>query len=86
LLISKIKRLNSLLKANLNSSKIKWLREVYRAESHNNVYGFDIQLFEEVDFEASKWNTKGRNIILNIVKKNLDQEYWPRLTKDKVKN
>ena len=60
--------------------------KVYRAESHNNVYAFDIQLFEEVDMEASKWNTKGRNIILNIVKKNQEQEYWPRLTKDKVKN
>ena len=58
----------------------------YRAESHSNVYGFDMQLFEEVDLEASKWNTKGRNIILNIVKKNADQEYWPRLTKDKIKN
>ena len=58
----------------------------FQAESHSNVYGFDMQLFEEVDLEASKWNTKGRNIILNIVKKNADQEYWPRLTKDKIKN
>jgi len=39
-----------------------------RADSHNNVYAFDLQLFEQVDVEQSKWNTKGRNIILNIVK------------------
>ena len=36
--------------------------------------------------EDSRWNTKGRNIILNIAKANTDAEYWPRLTKEKVKN
>ena len=36
--------------------------------------------------EESRWNTKGRNIILNIAKANIDAEYWPRLTKEKVKN
>ena len=36
--------------------------------------------------DESRWNTKGRNIILNIVKADKDAEYWPRLTKDKVKN
>ena len=58
----------------------------FRAESHNNVYAFDLQLFDEVDMEQSKWNTKGRNIILNIGKKNTEAEHWPRLTKDKIKN
>ena len=36
--------------------------------------------------EESRWNTKGRNIILNIVKADKDVEHWPRLTKDKIKN
>ena len=36
--------------------------------------------------DESKWNTKGRNIILNIVKQDQDASYWPRLTKDKIKN
>lgn len=36
--------------------------------------------------DESRWNTKGRNIILNISKANPDAEYWPRLTKEKVKN
>ena len=59
----------------------------FSAESHNNNYGFDLQLFDEVDVEQSKWNTKGRNIICNIVKKNQEsEEHWPRLTKDKTKN
>jgi hypothetical protein len=39
-----------------------------------------------VSVESSKWNTKGRNIILNIVKANPEAEYWPRLTKEKTKN
>ena len=59
---------------------------VCRAESHGHAYGFDLTLFAEVNMDESKWNTKGRNIILNIVKADKDAEYWPRLTKDKVKN
>jgi hypothetical protein len=38
-----------------------------------------------VNLEESKWNTKGRNIILNISKAS-DGPHWPRLTKEKVKN
>lgn len=45
-----------------------------------------MQLFDEVDVANSKWNTKGRNIILNIVKKDSDKDHWPRLTKEKIKN
>jgi hypothetical protein len=45
-----------------------------------------MDLFDEVNVEESKWNTKGRNIIMNIVKKNQEAEHWPRLTKDKTKN
>jgi hypothetical protein len=59
---------------------------LYRAESHGNTFGFDLELFDLASIEESKWNTKGRNIILNLVKKNQDAEYWPRLTKDKTKN
>ena len=49
-------------------------------------YSFDYQLFDEVNVEESKWNTKGRNIICSLAKKNVDAEYWPRLTKDKTKH
>ena len=58
----------------------------YRAESHGHLYGFDFALFDAVNMDESRWNTKGRNIILNIAKANPDNEYWPRLTKEKVKN
>jgi hypothetical protein len=45
-----------------------------------------MELYAEVDVESSKWNTKGRNIILNIAKKEEGDEKWTRLTKDKAKN
>jgi hypothetical protein len=59
---------------------------LFRAESHGHAYGFDLALFGAVSVEESKWNTKGRNIILNIVKATSEDAYWPRLTKEKVKN
>ena len=37
--------------------------------------------------EESKWNTKGRNILINLSKKEKsDEEWWPRLTQSKSKN
>ena len=45
-----------------------------------------MEFFAEVDKEASAWDTKGRNIMFSIAKKDVDAEYWPRITKDKVKN
>ena len=59
---------------------------MYRAESHGQAYGFELTLFEGIVVEESRWNTKGRNIILNISKANKEAEYWPRLTRDKIKN
>jgi hypothetical protein len=46
-----------------------------------------MELFNGVNKSESGWNTKGRNVTFAIAKKDDDQEeYWPRLTKDKVKN
>ena len=49
-------------------------------------YEINIDLFKEVIIEDSKWNLKGRNVILNVVKKDQDEEYWTRLTKEKIKH
>lgn len=46
-----------------------------------------MEMFEPIVKEESKWNTKGRNILINISKKDKEQEeWWPRITKEKVKN
>ena len=37
--------------------------------------------------DESKWNTKGRNILINLSKKDKNDEEWgPRLTQSKSKN
>jgi len=45
-----------------------------------------MEFFAEVDKAKSAWNTSGRNIRFTIQKKDEDAEYWPRITKEKVKN
>ena len=46
-----------------------------------------MELFEPVVKAESKWNTKGRNTIISVSKKDKEQEeWWPRLTKEKGKN
>ena len=45
-----------------------------------------MDLFAEVDKEECKWNAKGRSILLSLGKKDTEAEYWPRITKEKVKN
>jgi hypothetical protein len=39
------------------------------SDNEGKVYGFDIDLFAEVDTEQSKWNTKGRHVICSLIKK-----------------
>jgi len=44
-------------------------------------------LFEKIVKEESRFLTKGRNVLMNISKMDKEQnEWWPRLTKDKIKN
>ena len=47
-------------------------------------YAFEIELFDEVLKEESKYNLDARNVFLNI-KKKTEGPYWERLTKDSVK-
>ena len=42
-------------------------------------------MFDEVDVEKSKWSTKGRDVIFNVVKKKAGP-FWPRLLKDEKKD
>jgi hypothetical protein len=46
-----------------------------------------MEMFEKIVKEESKWNTKGRNVVINVSKEDKEQEeWWPRITKEKVKN
>jgi hypothetical protein len=40
----------------------------FRAESHGQKYGFDLELYKGVIKSESGWNLKGRNVIFRLVK------------------
>jgi len=52
-------------------------------DGHIN-YEFNIELFDEIDKENSKYTLDSRNIFL-VLKKKTEGPFWPRLTSDKVK-
>ena len=47
-------------------------------------YAFDIELYDEITKEESKYTLESRNIFLNL-KKKTSGPYWPRLIKDEKK-
>ena len=44
-------------------------------------YNLDIELFDELNIDKSKWKAKGRQVIFNLVKKK-PGIFWPRLLKN----
>lgn len=49
-------------------------------------YEFDIELYDEIIPEETKKNITSRAVVLILRKKQMQAEFWPRLTKEKVKN
>ena len=56
----------------------------YQGTDGNINYAFDIELYDEIDKDSSKYTLDARNIFLKLKKKK-EGPYWPRLTTDKVK-
>ena len=56
----------------------------YQGTDGNINYSFDIELYDEIDKENSKYTLDSRNIFLKLKKKK-EGPYWPRLTSDKIK-
>ena len=48
-------------------------------------YAFDMELYDEISKDESKYTLESRNIFLNI-KKKTPGPYWPRLLKDEKKH
>ena len=48
-------------------------------------YAIDIDFYAEIDPKESKINHSGRDVSLVLRKKELKEEYWPRLLKDSKK-
>ncbi|KAL0246919.1 hypothetical protein GEMRC1_008125 [Eukaryota sp. GEM-RC1] len=56
------------------------------SDLYNEDYSFDIEFFAEVDPAESKYHSTGRYVHFILIKKDQDSEFWPRLTKEKVKH
>ena len=57
---------------------------IYSGTDGLKKYAFEIELFDEVNKDESKYNLDSRNAFLNI-KKKTEGPFWPRLTKDNIK-
>jgi hypothetical protein len=55
------------------------------SDSKKTTYHLDISFFAEIDVAESKTNHSPKNIEMVLRKKELKEEYWPRLLKDKAK-
>ncbi|KAH9075677.1 HSP20-like chaperone [Lactarius deliciosus] len=49
-------------------------------------FEFKVDFYKEIIPEESTKRLTLRSVVLNLRKKDLEQEFWPRLTKDKVKS
>ena len=63
--------------------EIKEKKMKYEGTDGKKNYFFEIELFDEIDKENSKYTLDTRNIFLNL--KKLKEGYWPRLTLNKIK-
>jgi len=59
----------------------------FSGQANGTKYAFSLDMNQEIVKDESAWNLKGRNILINVAKKDKEQEeWWPRITKEKVKN
>lgn len=55
------------------------------SETKKATYHIAIDLYAEIDPEKSKVNHSARDVEMKLQKKELKEEYWPRLLKDAKK-
>ena len=55
------------------------------SETKKATYHIDMDLFAEIDPAKSKVNHSARDVEIKLQKKELKEEYWPRLLKDSSK-
>lgn len=55
------------------------------SETKKATYAVKLEFFKEIDVAASKTNHSQRCVEFVLQKKDLEEEYWPRLLKDKAK-
>jgi hypothetical protein len=55
------------------------------SETKKTTYHLYLEFYAEIDVENSKTNHSAKDIEMILRKKELKEEYWPRLLKDKAK-
>ena len=55
------------------------------SDTKKTTYHVVLELYAEIDVEASKTNHSPRDVAFKLTKKDLKAEYWPRLLKDSKK-
>ena len=53
------------------------------SDSKKATYAVELEFYDEIDPDESKINHTGRDIEMVLRKKELKDEFWPRLLKDK---
>ena len=65
--------------------KAKTLTFTGHSDTKKATYHLDVEFYEEIDPEKSKVNHSARDVEMKLQKKELREEYWPRLLKDSKK-
>ncbi|GMG39639.1 unnamed protein product [Ambrosiozyma monospora] len=68
------------LKISLKPTELK-----VSAQSRGQQYELDLQFFGTIDEEKSRYEVTGSHLFFILFKKELKEEFWPRLTKEKLK-
>ena len=55
------------------------------SETKKATFHVEMELYGEIDPEKSKVNHSARDVEMKLIKKELKEEYWPRLLKDSKK-
>lgn len=55
------------------------------SETKKTTYHVELEFYAEIDVENSKTHHTSRDVLLVLRKKELKEEYWPRLLKDDKK-
>lgn len=67
------------MKLDLKSNKLTFTGH---SETKKSTYHVEMEFYAEIDPEKSKVNHSARDVEMKLIKKELKDEYWPRLLKD----
>ncbi|KAF8557396.1 HSP20-like chaperone [Imleria badia] len=73
------------LEYKLTSTGLSFKATTSTAGVEQTEYAFGLDLYAEVDEEKSTSRLTSRSLVVVLRKKELNSEYWPRLTKEKLK-